>query len=69
MYRKRGFGLKRRYLPGQHFGLTRKDWQQFIFAKKKRRNRFLKPVWELPFVDRHGRPPQHPLYQKPKISN
>jgi hypothetical protein len=66
-YRVRGFGIKRRYKMANHFGLTLREWRQFIFARKKRPNPFLKPLRVLPHIDRYGRPPNHPRFQKQKI--
>jgi hypothetical protein len=52
-----------------HWGLPLRDWREFIFGKKKRRSRFVKTSWQLPLFDRYGRPPKHPLFEKPKIQN
>jgi hypothetical protein len=66
LYRVRGFRMKQRWKMEDHFGLTLRQWRQWRFGRKKRRNPFLKPGWEFPHIDRHGRPPKHPLFRQPK---
>lgn len=66
-YRVRVFGYKRRYPKETHFGLSLKDRRRFMMGRK-RRNPFVKQP-QFPFVDRYGRPPNHPRFQKPEISN
>jgi hypothetical protein len=62
----RGFRLKYRLQMEKHFGLSLRDFRQFMLSKRKRHNIFIKRTWWIPVFDRHGRPPNDPVYQKPK---
>jgi hypothetical protein len=65
----RWFGDQIRTDQARHWGMTFHEWYRMKFYNQKRRNPFVKRPWLLRDIDRYGRPKNHPLYQKPKISD
>jgi hypothetical protein len=66
---RRWFGDEGRALPQRHWGMTFHESYRLNLDLKKRRNPFIKRPWLLRTIDRHGRPPNHPLFQTSKNSD